>query len=113
MPVPAPFDGYVERPARVSSTCLFSVGRNRYSVPCESAGKWVSSRLYPTRIEVVADDALIASHARLLDRAQVSYDWQHSIPLIARKPGALPNGAPCADLPVPLRQLKHGPGGHG
>lgn len=60
MPVPAPFDGYVERPARVSSTCLVSVGRNRYSVPCEYAGKWVSSRLYPTRIEVVADDALIA-----------------------------------------------------
>ncbi|EMG5007203.1 IS21 family transposase, partial [Pseudomonas aeruginosa] len=42
MPVPAPFDGYVERPARVSSTCLVSVGRNRYSVPCEYAGKWVS-----------------------------------------------------------------------
>ncbi|MDH0661300.1 hypothetical protein N5D48_02690 [Pseudomonas sp. GD03858] len=38
MPVPAPFDGYVERPARVSSTCLVSVGRNRYSVPCEYAG---------------------------------------------------------------------------
>jgi hypothetical protein len=106
MPVPAPFDGYVERPARVSSTCLVSVGRNRYSVPCEYAGKWVSSRLYPTRIEVVADDALIASHARLLDRDQVSYDWQHYIPLIERKPGALRNGAPFADLPVPLRQLK-------
>ena len=81
MPVPAPFDGYVERPARVSSTCLVSVGRNRYSVPCEYAGKRVSSRLYPTRIEVVADDALR-------------------------------NGAPFADLPVPLRQLKHGLGRH-
>ena len=33
MPMPAAFDGYVERPARVSSTCLVSVGRNRYSVP--------------------------------------------------------------------------------
>ena len=112
MPVPAPFDGYVERPARVSSTCLVSVGRNRYSVPCEYAGKWVSSRLYPTRIEVVADDALIASHVRLLDRDQVSYDWQHYLPLIERKPGALRNGAPFADLPAPLRQLKHGLGRH-
>ncbi len=112
MPMPAAFDGYVERPARVSSTCLVSVGRNRYSVPCEYAGKWVSSRLYPTRIEVVADDALIASHARLLDREQVSYDWQHYIPLIERKPGALRNGAPFTDLPAPLRQLKHGLGRH-
>uniref|UniRef100_A0A653B4L7 Uncharacterized protein n=1 Tax=Ectopseudomonas oleovorans TaxID=301 RepID=A0A653B4L7_ECTOL len=60
--------------------------------------------MYPTRIEVVADDALIASHARLLDREQVSYDWQHYIPLIERKPGALRNGAPFTDLPAPLRQ---------
>jgi hypothetical protein len=68
--------------------------------------------LYPTRIEVVADDALIASHARLLDRDQVSYDWQHYLPLIERKPRALRNGAPFADLPVPLRQLKRGLGRH-
>jgi hypothetical protein len=53
--------------------------------------------LYPTRIEVVADDALLTSHVRLLDRDQVSYDWQHYIPLIERKPGALRNGAPFAD----------------
>lgn len=33
MPMPEPFDGYVEKPARVSSTCLVSVARNRYSVP--------------------------------------------------------------------------------
>jgi len=31
MPMPAPFDGYVETLARVSSTCLVSVQRNRYS----------------------------------------------------------------------------------
>ena len=108
MPMPTAFDGYVERAARVSSTCLVSVGRNRYSVSCEYAGKWASTRLYPTRIEVVADDLLIASHERLLDRDQVNYDWQHYIPLIERKPGALRNGAPFADLPQPLRQLKHG-----
>ena len=72
------------------------------------AGRWVSSRLYPTRIDLVADDAVIASHARLLDRDQVSYDWQHYLPLIERKPGALRNGAPFADLPRPLRQLRHG-----
>ncbi len=108
MPVPAPFDGYVERPARVSSTCLVSVGRNRYSVPCEYAGKWVSSRLYPTRVVVIADETMIASHERLFDRDQVSFDWQHYIPLIERKPGALRNGAPFADLPKPLQLLKRG-----
>jgi len=44
MPMPAPFDGYVERLARVSSTCLVVIARNRYSVPCEFAGQmWISS----------------------------------------------------------------------
>jgi hypothetical protein len=86
--MPAPFDGYGEPAARVASTCLVSVGPNRYSVSCEYAGQWVSSRLYPPRIEVVVEDALIASHWRLLDRDQLSYNWQHYIPLIERKPGA-------------------------
>ena len=35
MPMPVVFDGYVENPAKVSSTCLVTVARNRYSVPCE------------------------------------------------------------------------------
>lgn len=91
--MPAAFDGYVERAARASSTGLVSVGRNRYSVPCEYAAKWVSCLLHPMRIEVVTDDALIASHGRLLDRDQVSYDWQNYIPLIESKPSALRNDA--------------------
>ena len=37
-PVTMPFDGYVEQPQRVSSTCLISVDRNRYSVPA-AAGR--------------------------------------------------------------------------
>ena len=50
MPMPTAFDGYVEKSAKVSSTRLVSVARNRYSVPCELAGLRVSTRLYPTRI---------------------------------------------------------------
>lgn len=106
MPMPTPFDGYVEHPARVSSTCLVRVNRNRYSVPCEFAGDLVSTRLYPTHIHVVANDRIVATHARLPLRDEVCYDWQHYIPLLQRKPGALRNGAPFADLPAPLMQLK-------
>lgn len=32
MPMPTAFDGYVERSAKVSSTCLVAVAKNRYSV---------------------------------------------------------------------------------
>jgi transposase len=108
IPMPTPFDGYVERPARVSSTCLVTASRNRYSVPCEFAGQMVSTRLYPNRITVVAGDVIVASHDRLTERGKVCYDWQHYIPLIERKPGALRNGAPFADMPAPLLRLKQG-----
>ena len=108
MPMPAPFDGYVEKLARVSSTCLVSVHRNRYSVPCELAGQMVSTRLYPNQISVVAGDAVVASHDRLTEREHIRYDWQHYIPLVERKPGALRNGAPFADMPEPLKQLRQG-----
>lgn len=106
MPMPIPFDGYVEVLARVSSTCLVTVQRNRYSVPCHLANHKVAAHLYPGRIEAYAENALVACHARLLDRDQVSYDWQHYIPLIERKPGALRNGAPFIDMPAPLAKLQ-------
>jgi transposase len=106
MPMPTPFDGYVEVLARVSSTCLVTVQRNRYSVPCHLANQKVALHLYPGRIEVSAEHAIVACHTRLLDRNQVSYDWQHYIPLIEKKPGALRNGAPFAEMPAPFAQLQ-------
>jgi transposase len=108
MPMPAPFDGYVEQSVRVSSTCLVTVARNRYSVPCELAGQIVSARLYPNHVCIAAGDAIVASHARSTDRGNVRYDWQHYIALVERKPGALRNGAPFGDLPPPLQQLRRG-----
>ena len=89
MPMVTPFDGYVETMGKVSSTCLVIEDRNRYSVPCELVGQMVSIRIYPERIDFVAHDAVVASHPRSFERNQTRYDWQHYIPLIERKPGAL------------------------
>ena len=106
MPMPAPFDGYVETLGRVSSTALVTVARNRYSVPCEWVGQMVSIRLYPERVVLLGQEGERVSHERLFDRGQTRYDWQHYLPLIERKPGALRNGAPFADLPAPLQRLR-------
>ncbi len=40
---------------------------------------------------MIADDGVIASHERLFDRDQVSYDWQHYIPSLSvnREPYAM------------------------
>jgi hypothetical protein len=106
MPMPTPFDGYVQEFSRVSSTCLVTVARNRYSVPCELARQTVSTRLYPTRVVVVADERVVAEHPRQSGKGKTVYDWQHYVPLVQRKPGALRNGAPFMDLPEPLARLR-------
>lgn len=87
MPMPAPFDGYIERPVRVSSTALVSFQRNRYSVPCEHAHAVASLRVYPFELAVVVGEAEVARHRRSFERDRVHYDWQHYIALVQRKPG--------------------------
>jgi hypothetical protein len=105
MPMPEPFDGYVENPARVSSTCLVSVARNRYSVPCELAGS--RSARGCTRPGGGRGRRPGGGQPRAPERPGPDrYDWQHYIPLVQRKPGALRNGAPFADMPEPLLQLQ-------
>jgi len=106
MPMITPFDGYVETIGKVTSTCLVSEERNRYSVPCELVGQMVSIRTYSERIDFVAHDTVVASHSRSFGRKETRYDWQHYIPIIERKPGALRNGAPFADMPEPLQRLR-------
>jgi hypothetical protein len=66
----------------------------------------VSIRLYPERVVLLSQDGERVCHERLLDRGQTRYDWQHYVPLIERKPGALRNGAPFTDLPAPLQHLR-------
>src|SRR5580692_388861 len=39
MPLPRPFDGFVEHAKRVSPTCLIHLERNRYSVPASFANR--------------------------------------------------------------------------
>jgi len=49
---------------------------------------------------------VVARHERLAGEGQTRYDWQHYIPLVQMKPGALRNGAPFVDMPARVRQLR-------
>ena len=106
LPMPQAFDGYIEQLVRVSATALVYLLRNRYSVPTEYAHRIVSLRAYPEEVVIVADSQVIARHARRFDRYQTIYDWQHYISVVARKPGALRNGAPFAEMPLPFQRLQ-------
>ncbi|TDR32054.1 IS21 family transposase, partial [Hydromonas duriensis] len=106
MPMPTPFDGYVQSMGRVSNTCLVAVESNHYSAPSRLAGQRVDIHLYANRVDLYDDKGLVASHKRLLGRDQTSYNWQHYVPLIQSKSGALRNGAPFEEMPEALHQLQ-------
>jgi transposase len=120
MALPPAFDGFVEHTKRVSPTCLVHLERNRYSVPASFANRPVSVRVYPERIVVAAEGQIICEHPRIIERShdlpgRTVYDWRHYLAVIQRKPGALRNGAPFADLPEAFKRLQSGllkrPGG--
>jgi len=109
--VPAAFDGFVEHSKRVSSTCLITFEHNRYSVPASFANRVISLRVYPQRLVIVAEAQVVAEHTRVFSRdkqapGRTVYDWRHYLSVVQRKPGALRNGAPFADLPDSFGQLQ-------
>ena len=111
MPLGRPFDGFVEHTKRVSPICLVHFERNRYSVPASFANRPVSVRIYPERIVVAAEGQILCEHSRIIDRShhtggRTVYDWRHYLSVIQRKPGALRNGAPFAEMPEAFRQLQ-------
>src|SRR6476646_4100135 len=112
MPLPRPFDGFVEHAKRVSPTCLIHLECNRYSVPASFANRPVSVRVYPERIVVAAEGQVVCEHRRVFARSHqrksttTVFDWRHYLAVIQRKPGALRNGAPFAELPPAFRALQ-------
>jgi hypothetical protein len=111
MPLGRSFDGFVEHTKRVSPTCLVHFERNRYSVPASFANRPVSLRVYPDRIVIAAEGQVLCEHGRIIARGhhlpgRTVYDWRHYLAVIQRKPGALRNGAPFAEMPEAFRQLQ-------
>ena len=107
-PVLTPFDGFHESEHAVSGTCLISFDRNRYSVMAKAARRAVQVRAYADRIVVRCGEEVVADHARFFGRNRTLYDPWHYLPVLARKPGALRNGAPFVDwdLPPALAKLR-------
>lgn len=100
-PITMPFDSYVEQALRVSSTCLVTIDRNRYSVPAQWAGKVVSVRVSANQIHVVADGAEIARHDRCFGREMWICEPWHYVPILETKPGALRHGRPFVEWVLP------------
>jgi len=101
VPYAGRFDGFHSLPASVSKTCLVRFDNNKYSVIASAVGRPVEIRAYADRIELRQDGRIVGEHPRCYGRDQTIYDPWHYVPVLARKPGALRNGAPFKDWVLP------------
>lgn len=95
------FDGFHSVPASVSKTCTVRFDNNKYSVLATAVGRPVEVHAYAERIVIRQDGVVVGEHARAFGRGQTVYDPWHYVPVLARKPGALRNGAPFKDWVLP------------
>lgn len=67
---------------------------NRYSVPVDQARKRLTLRAYPFKVEILADNKVLASHPRSYQRQQDLLDPLHYLSLLAQRPGAFEHAQP-------------------
>ena len=108
VPYAGRFDGFHAVPASVSKTCLVRFDNNKYSVTASAVGRPVEVHAYADRIVIRQDGRIVAEHPRSFGRGETTYDPWHYVPVLARKPGALRNGAPFKDwvLPAAIERIR-------
>jgi hypothetical protein len=108
VPYAGRFDGFHAVLASVSKTCLVRFDNNRYSVMASAVGRPVEVHAYADRIVIRQDGRVVAEHPRSFGRGDTLYDPWHYVPVLARKPGALRNGAPFKDwvLPAAMERVR-------
>jgi transposase len=95
LPLPAePFDCAEVSTPRVDGKSRIKLRLNHYSVPVRLVGLKVEARLGATTVDIYAAGKLVAQHDRLHGRHQQRLELDHYLPLLHRKPGALPGAAP-------------------
>ena len=114
VPITGPFDGFDATQAAVSKTCVVRFDNNKYSVASCAVGRPVeiqaeacpraahSADPWADRISLRQDGAIVGQHERRFGRGETISDPWHYVPVLVRKPGALRNGAPFKDWPLPV-----------
>jgi hypothetical protein len=106
--ISGPFDGFHATQASVSKTCLVRFDNNKYSVASRAVGRPVEIQAYSDHVVIRQDGTIVGEHRRRFGRGATIYDPWHYVPVLARKPGALRNGAPFKDwlLPASLERMR-------
>jgi transposase len=98
---PAAFDASRKRSTTANSLSLVRFDRNDYSVPVEYAHRPVVVKGYVDRVRIYKDDRQIASHPRIWEKEEISFNPIHYLALLERKPGALDHARPLEDWNLP------------
>ncbi len=90
----------------MSKTCLVRFDSNKYSVEARAVGRPVEVQAYADHIVIRQDGAVVGEHRRRFGREETAYNPWHYAPVLAKKPGALRNGAPFKDWAPPAAMEK-------
>jgi len=107
-----PFDCATSREATLTRYGQVVCETNRYSVPADKATKTLTLKLYPFRIDIISNNAVIAAHERCYGREQDIIEPTHYLSLLVERPGAFDHAQPIQQWkttwpPVFDRLLRH------
>ena len=82
---PYPYDIATVEQVRASPQFRITLDTNRYSVPAEYAGSYLTLKAYPNRVCLYLQEKLIARHDRSYDRYKDFEDPDHPKELLAQR----------------------------
>lgn len=97
-PLPAyAYDPSTESQSQVSRNSTVRFDNNNYSVPVDYCGKAVTVKAAPETVRILYCGKVIAEHSRCYEREKNIYSMEHYLPLLERKPRAIPYAKPVQD----------------
>ena len=102
LPLPeVPFEACRKTSTATTSLSLVRFDDNDYSVPVRYAHHPIVVKGSFERVELCYKGEVVASHKRIWEKEQVSFDPVHYLALLERKPGALDYARPLAGWELP------------
>ncbi|MDQ3922286.1 MAG: IS21 family transposase [Actinomycetota bacterium] len=105
-----PFDCSRRVAVKATRTAEVTFATNRCSVPAAYAHQPLTLKADVWTVRLYKEATLVAEHPRCYGQHQRMSDWRHYLPVLARKPGAVPFAAALrnGDLPPAFEQFRQG-----
>ena len=85
------YDVFRYESLKVGKTGYISVDPAKYGLSPEMNGQIVQAKIYFDKIEVYSDNCLLKTFARSYKKNDEVHDWRTYLPVLSKKPGAVPH----------------------